>query len=43
MTNMIEYAEKGSVTEKEHHRRLDKFAAAIRISAERVKEIDKLA
>ena len=37
-----EYAEKGSVTEKEH-RRLDKFAAAIGISAERVKEIEKLA
>ena len=37
-----EYAEKGEVTEKER-RRLDKFAAAIGISAERVKEIEKLA
>ena len=36
-----EYAEKGSVTEKER-RRLDKFAAAMGISAERVKEIEKV-
>lgn len=36
-----EYAEKGEVTEKER-RRLDKFAAAMGISAERVKEIEKV-
>ena len=36
-----EYAEKGSVTEKER-RRLDKFAAAMGITAERVKEIEKV-
>lgn len=36
-----EYAEKGEVTEKER-RRLDKFAAAMGISAERVKEIEKI-
>ena len=33
-----EYAEEGEVTEKER-RRLDKFAVAIGISEERVKEI----
>lgn len=37
-----EYAEKGDVTEKER-RRLDKFAAAMGVIAERVKEIEKLA
>ena len=36
-----EYSEKGEVTEKER-RRLDKFAAAMGISAERVKEIEKV-
>ena len=36
-----EYAEKGEVTEKER-RRLDKFAAAMGITAERVKEIEKV-
>lgn len=36
-----EYAEKGELTEKER-RRLDKFAAAMGISAERVKEIEKV-
>lgn len=36
-----EYAEKGEVTEKER-RRLDKFAAAMGISAERAKEIEKV-
>lgn len=36
-----EYAEKGEVTEKER-RRLDKFAAAMGISAERTKEIEKV-
>ena len=37
-----EYAEKGDVTEKKR-RRLDKFAAAMGVTAERVKEIEKLA
>jgi len=36
-----EYAEKGDVTEKER-RRLDKFAAAMGITSERVKEIEGL-
>jgi len=36
-----EYAEKGDVTEKER-RRLDKFAAAMGISNERVREIEKM-
>lgn len=36
-----EYAEKGEVTEKER-RRLDKFAAAMGITPERVKEIEKM-
>ena len=36
-----EYAEKGELTEKER-RRLDKFAAAMGITAERVKEIEKV-
>ena len=36
-----EYSEKGEVTEKER-RRLDKFAAAMGITAERVKEIEKV-
>lgn len=35
-----EYAEKGEITEKER-RRLDKFASAIGISAERAREIEK--
>ena len=36
-----EYAEKGEITEKER-RRLDKFATALGISDERMKEIEKL-
>ena len=36
-----EYAEKGEITEKER-RRLDKFAAAMRISEERANEIEQL-
>ncbi len=36
-----EYAEKGKITEKER-RRLDKFASALGISDERMKEIEKL-
>ena len=36
-----EYAEKGELTEKER-RRLDKFAAAMGITPERVKEIEKM-
>lgn len=36
-----EYAEKGEITEKER-RRLDKFAAAMGITAERAKEIEKI-
>ena len=36
-----EYAEKGEVTEKER-RRLDKFANALGLAKERVKEIEGL-